>query len=342
MKHYLQAQSAASTIIFICAMLPLYAQNPDAGTTIFDFVNINYDARKVALAGASVALPNDCYGIFSNPAALGYINNMQAVIGYRPLGVGIFGAPLAYALPINGIGVFGAGVYGLTSGDIDPTDKGPDGGPIYLGGIARAEFIAGNVSWAKVVNEYFCAGVTVKGFYTYLKDIDDYWSADGFAFDVGMQGRFMNSRLIYGFLVRNIGFLRSGFENDDSYPLPSAIEIGVSYVPRYIDNLRVIFDMNKKRDDYLSFTPAAELEIIRNQMVLRAGYSFNWKDLEAFKNMLSGGSEQSYYKSNIQGLCLGVGFITDIIERKVQFDASVQFLTLSATPSLVISMLMNI
>ena len=99
MRHYLRAQSAASAIIFICVMVPLYAQDRDAGTTIFDFVNINYDAQKVALAGAAVALPNDCYGIFSNPAALGYINNMQAVIGYRPLGVGIFGAPLAYALP---------------------------------------------------------------------------------------------------------------------------------------------------------------------------------------------------------------------------------------------------
>ena len=213
---------------------------------------------------------------------------------------------------------------------------------MFTNSVVRAECIAGNISWAKAINEYCSIGVTGKGLYTYLKGVDEYWSADGFACDGGLQCRFINSRLIYGFVIRNIGFLRSGFENDDSYPLPSAIEIGISYVPLYIDNLRVIFDMNKKRDDFLSFTPAAELEIIRNQMVLRAGYSFNWKDLEAFKDMLSGASEQSYYKSNIHGLCLGVGLSTDVIERKVQFDASVEFLTLSATPSLVISMLMNI
>jgi hypothetical protein len=168
MKHYLQAISAAGTIVFLCTVLPIYAQYPDAATTIFDFVNIHYDAREAALAGASVALPNECYGIFSNPAALGYVNTMQAVIGYCPMGVGIMGAPLAYALPKNGIGVFGVGVYGLTSGNIDPTDIGPDGGPIYLSGVARAEFLTGNVSWARGINEYCCAGVTVKGLYTYL------------------------------------------------------------------------------------------------------------------------------------------------------------------------------
>jgi hypothetical protein len=211
-----------------------------------------------------------------------------------------------------------------------------------LSGVARAEFIAGNVSWARVVNQYCCAGVTVKGLYTYLKDVDEYWSADGFAFDAGMQCRFMNSRLIYGFVIRNIGFLRSGFEKDDSYPLPSAIEIGVSYVPQNISNLRVIFDINKRRDDYLTFTPAAELEIIRNQIMLRGGYSLNWIDFQAFKDMLRGASEQNYYKSNIHGLCLGVGLYSEVLERKVQFDAAVEFLTLSATPLLTISMLLNI
>ena len=341
MKHYLQELSAAGTIVFICTVVPLYAQYRDAGTTIFDFVNIDYDARKVALAGASVALPNDCYGVFSNPAALGYITTMQAVIGYRPLGDGILGAPLAYALPKSGKGVFGVGLYGLTSGNITATDIGPDGGPMPTNDVARAECIAGNISWARGINQYCCAGVTVKGLYTYLKGIGEYWSADGFAFDAGMQCRFMNSRLIYGFVIRNIGFLRSGFEKDDSYPLPSAIEIGVSYVPPNIDNLRVIFDINKRRDDYLTFTPAAELEIIRNQMVLRGGYSLNWIDLQAFKDMLRGASEQNYYKSNIHGLCLGVGLYSEVLERKVQFDAAIEFLTLYSTPSLAISVLLN-
>ena len=342
----MQRYSIAGVLLSFFLALPLYAQHRDAAGAQFDFVNVNYDARKVALAGASVALPNDCYGIFSNPAALGYISTMQAVLGYRPLGVGIYGVPLAYALPKNGIGVFGAAVYGLTSGGMKSTYKGPDGGALLSNDIARVDYIAGNVAWAKKINEYLSAGVTVKGLYTSIKGYEEEgsavrWSADGFAFDGGLQCRFMNSRLMYGIVVRNIGFLRSGFEKDDE-PLPAAVDIGVSYVPRYIENLRVIVDLSKKWNDYLTFKPGAELELLKNQLVVRAGYSFSWRDLRAFKNMLSGEEEMNYFKSNMIGLCLGVGFFTEIIDRKVQFDAAAEFLTIPVLPSLVISMLVNI
>jgi hypothetical protein len=342
LKRFLRFGSDRGTILCLLLPVSLCAQYRDAGTTAFDFVNVNYDARKVALAGAAAALPNDCYGVFSNPAALGYVATLQAAAGYRSLGVGVFGTPLAYAFPARGAGVFGISAYGLTSGNIDATGIGPDGGPVYLGDVARAQCIAGNVSWAKAMNGYCSAGITGKGLYTYLKGVGEYWSADGIAFDAGMQFRFMNAHLIYGFVARNIGFLRSGFEKGDDYPLPAAVEFGVSYVPQQIEDLRVIFDISKRRDDYLTLCPAAEWEIIKNQMVVRGGYSINWRDLQAFKDMLKGEPEVDYYKSSITGLCLGAGFYTEIIGRKTQFDVALELLTVSVVPSIVISMLVNL
>ena len=55
-----------------------------------------------SLAGASAALPNDGYGVFSNPATIGYVSSQQAVVGYRSDGAGVYGIPLAYLLPGNG------------------------------------------------------------------------------------------------------------------------------------------------------------------------------------------------------------------------------------------------
>jgi hypothetical protein len=335
--------TAVGAVVLMAAVMPLSAQYPGAGTTIFDFVNIAYDARTVALSGASAAMPSGCYGVFTNPAALGYVSRMQVAVGYRPIGAGIFGAPLAYVLPENPIGVFGAGIYGLTSGRFYATDKGPDNSVVFLNDLVGADYLAGNVSWARMVNEYFSAGITVKGLYTYIKDIaGTFWSADGIACDAGLQCRFMNARLIYGFVVHNVGLLRSGFTPDDSYPFPSALSIGVSYVPRDIDNLRATIDIDKKRGDYLMFRPAAELEIIKNQMVIRAGYSFSWKDLQAFSDMLSGSPRENYYKSNRSGLGLGAGLFTDIAKRKVQFDAAVEFSAVPLLPALVVSLLVSI
>ena len=337
---------AFPVLLCLCA-LPLHAQHRDAGRTLFGFMNINYDARTVALAGACVALPNDCYSIFSNPGALGYVNTMQAVIGYRPVGTGVYGSPLACALPYKGIGVFGAGVYGLTSGNVAVTDIGPDGGVLFTDGFSRVDNIAGNAVWARKINDFLSVGASVKGFYSSIKGFEDRspvrWSSDGFACEIGAQCRFMNSRLIYGFVARNLGFIRSGYEkNDSGYSLPFGVDIGISYVPRYIENLRVILDLSKINNDYLSFKPAAEWELLAKQLVVRGGYSFSWRDLRAFKNTLSGYSDASYFKSSMIGICLGAGFSTEIAGRKMHFDTAAEFLTIPVLPALVVSMLVNI
>jgi hypothetical protein len=343
----LKRYSGAGAFSLCLLALPLNAQHAGAGTTLFSFMNISCDARTVALAGASVALPNDGYGIFTNPAALACVNTMQAMIGYRPVGAGVFGAPVGYVLPRNGIGVLGGGIYGLTSGSMRITDKGPDGGVLFTDDFARVDNIAGYAVWARKINEYVNAGVTGKGFYSGIKGFEEEgavrWSADGLALDFGAQCRFMNSRLIYGFVARNIGFIRSGFTKDDNdYAMPSSVEIGVSYVPRYIENLRVIFDLNKQRNNYLTFTPGAEWEVLPKQLVMRAGYSLNRLSLQAFKNTLSGESDAAYVRSIMTGLCAGVGFNTEIVERKVQFDAAAEFLTVPVLPVLVVSMLMQL
>jgi hypothetical protein len=317
----------------------LFAQSPNAGTSPFTFMELRYDARTIALGGASAALPSDGYGVFSNPAAMAYINSQQAVVGYRSVGAGVYGIPLAYLLPENEKGVFGVSVCGLTSGNIAETDIGNDGAPIYTGDNAYLDDYNLSLSWARKLGEYLGAGVTAKAIYEYLKGDGDYYSTLGVAFDAGCQGRFMNSRLIYGFVARNIGAVLSGY--DKGYPLPAEFAAGVSYIPTSIPEFRAMIDLDKKLDDELTFEPAGEWEIIKNQLMARIGYSIGWSDVQALKNYLAGNGESDYTRNNMTGLCCGVGFKTPIAQRTVSFDAAVEFLTIAAPPNLSLSMLVD-
>jgi hypothetical protein len=330
---------ACMCVTVTAAVTLVLAQHPDAGTEIFDFLDLNYDARSVSMAGASAALPNDCYGMFSNPAALGFTAVSQAMVGYRQVGAGIFGAPLVYAVPVPGKGTFGFSAVGLTSGAVQVTDLRGDGPPELTGNVARADYYSGNIAWARKIGDDLAAGVSVKGLYNYLSDGADYWSADGFAVDGGLQYRSFNSRLMYGFVLHNIGLLRSGYEDDDRYPLPASVEIGVSYVPRYISMLRLSLDLNKKMNDYLLFEPGVECEVVPGQMMVRIGWAKSWRDMESFLNKLQGETESVYYRTYRATFCLGVGLLTELIDRKLKLDAGIEFSDAQIAPALVFSMI---
>jgi hypothetical protein len=315
-------------LLLSAVAIPAPAQHAGTGTAIFDFLNIKYDARTVAMGGASVALPNDLYGAFTNPAAVGFIENMQVMAGNRSESVGLWGFPLAYARPEKEMGVFAVNVIALTTGNIEVTDRGNDGAMIATGRNARSDDIAGSITWAKKLNNFSSAGISVKGIYNRLGTSgsgSESFSADGFAMDAGLQYRFKNSRLVYGLATRNVGFLRAGYTSGESYDLPAAIEMGVSYIPEYISNLRLALDIGKKNNDYLTFAPAAELEVIRGQMVLRAGLNRSWRDLKSYLMVLKGEPEENYQQSNRSAFCAGVGLITQIVERRAKFDVALDF-----------------
>lgn len=325
--------------LLACAgmLFPVSSQQSDPGTVMFDFLDINYDGRSAGLAGASVALPSESYGILSNPAALAFIEENQITLGTRSEGGGIYGAPILFVMPKADLGVFGAGIIGLLSGAVSGRDE--NNNPVA---DSRADYYAGHVSYARMINANSSAGLTLKGLYNYLGNSQEHYSADGFALDGGVQYRFLDSRLIYGLVVRNLGFVRSGYTPDIAYAMPTAVGIGVSYVPRDLKTIRLVLDMEKQKAQFLNVMPGLELELARNQMLLRVGYGFTSRDMEAMIKSLQGKEELNYYKSNRYTLCLGTGFITRMFERKVNLDAAVAFAGSGLYPSMILSMIMNL
>ncbi|MBN2037706.1 MAG: PorV/PorQ family protein [Chitinispirillaceae bacterium] len=330
------------TVTAIVACTGGRAQLPEAGTEIFSFLNLNYDARSVSMAGASVAAPNGIYGMFINPASLSFTRGSMVMAGYRDVGQGVFGAPLAYALPQSRYGIFAVGAQGLTSGLIEGIDIGPDGSEVPTGFSARADYYAGSLTWSRKVTEFFTGGLTVKGIYNLLSDGFDTWSAEGIAFDAGLQYRYLDGRLMYGLVARNVGFLLSGYEDGDAYPFPTALEMGVSYVPQYLQTLRLFLDLNKMRNHYLLFEPGVEFELIKDQMLVRGGYAVSWRDLEYFIDKLGGETGTTYHRSTRAALCMGAGFAADLIDRRVRMDVGVEFHTAQNMPALIATVMMEL
>ncbi|MDR0307783.1 MAG: PorV/PorQ family protein [Chitinispirillales bacterium] len=318
--------------IIICLICTSRAQHPDAGTTAFPFLNLGYEARSAAMGGASAAMPNEVYGILSNPASIGYVNKTQIMAGYRQIIMDIRGGPLGVVYPTSK-GIFAANLIALTTGEFDIVNENG----IATKDRARSSYTTGGVSWAMLLYENLSAGITLKAVYHNLEAGAERYSADGFALDCGVQYRLYNGRLIYGAVLRNFGFVRSGYLNEfNDYPFPYGVEAGISYVPRHVSNFRVALDVNKMKGDYLNFEPGFEYTLFSN-VFLRGGYTFSFKDLEKTLEVFRGERDENHRKTNMNTLSLGGGMTAQMDNVDLKLDAAFQFYSDISRPSLILS-----
>jgi hypothetical protein len=317
-----------------------YSQHPDAASTAFPFLNLGYDARSVAMAGAAAGVPNGLYGILSNPASIAFSESVQIFFGYRPVIMDIWGAPVAISRQFGSAGVFAASLVTMNGGDVDEVDIGVDGNPVSTGATWRSSSVAGGVSWAQEVWKDLAIGFSAKGVYHFIGSQSEHYSVDGLAMDAGVQYRHLHGRAIYGLVFQNIGFMRTSYiEDGETYPFPMKVEAGISYVPRYLQNVRMALDVNARKGDYINFEPGIEIGIYKNVLQLRAGYAFSDKDLGQLGNMLSGNQDENYIKSNLATFCCGAGVNTEIEQVKLRIDLGIEFRSGLNTPAPAFSVL---
>ncbi len=303
------------------------AQLEDAGMTEFEMLTMSHSAREMAMAGAAIAMPNGLHGFNANPAALGYIEDRQGIVGYRSVLLDVWSGELAFGMPVSKTGFWSVNVINLSEGSVDEVVNG-NGMPVWTGREWSSNVVAGSVSWARVLWRSLALGASIKGAYRYSGTEGEYYSADGLAIDLGAQYRLYGDRLILGLAARNLGGLLSSYTNDmDKNPLPASIGGGVSYVPRYVPVLRIALDIEKIKGRYTTFEPAAELAILKDLLFVRAGFPFSTNDLAYAFDVLGGIADKNYQKSQWTTLCLGLGLQTAIKKVDVGFDAAVEFHT---------------
>ena len=308
--------------VCLCAF-PLFAQASGSGTKAFDFIKIDDNARTIAMGGATVAMPNDAYGIGTNPASIAYVSKTQAEAGYFKYNADAWGGPLAYVTPYKNDGVLGGYVSYLSHGSLSASDALDENGE-STGASWHVFSLVGGLSWAKQFVSNLATGVTVKGIYHAIESSQgDHISATGLAVDVGGQYRLSTkTQVIIGGAVRNLGFVVSNYSEDmENLSLPLSATVGVSVIPSQLPELRIALDLEQSNDDYLNYKAGAEYQVVPG-FFLRGGYTFSEKDLENAFSSFSGSSSDTYEKSNANGLSLGAGFVTTFNGITTNIDAA--------------------
>ncbi len=309
------------------------AQHERAGTSVFPFLNLGVDARALAMGDVSAGMANDLYGSQCNPAALAYPQRMQAMLAYRPIMLDVRAGALGFSKPMGTRGTLGAHLLYLSYGLIEGVDEQNKSTNVMWSPYS----LVGGFSWARLMVSDLALGLTLKGIYD---NLDHGNTADGVAADLGMQYRMLSSRLIYGVVLRNMGFVRKWYSENDAgrdMLLPFAALAGISYLPYSLPSLRVALDLEKSVDDYLNYKTGLEVALYKRYLFARLGFRFSHRDLREVFRILRSVSDDTYQKTNWASLVLGVGVDAPVSTTDVKIDAALVLHTEGLPPTPAVS-----
>ncbi|MFP4416631.1 MAG: PorV/PorQ family protein [Chitinispirillaceae bacterium] len=329
-------------LLFLAVKLAAQTEIPHqkAGTTLFPFLDLGYDARSLGMGSADIGVKNDLSGVFSNPAALYRIDDRRGLITYKPVIMDIRSGSFAYGLPLKNNGVLAANLIYMSYGALDGVDINNQ----PTGETWKPYSVAGSVSYANRIFNSMGVGVALKGIYDRIGSDETYSSADGFALDAGWQYNMADIDLNYGIVIRNLGFVRSGYSEDsDDVRLPITVGTGISYRPTHVRELLIAFDLEKTVDDHLEYAVGGELELFDRVLMIRAGYAFSHRDLVEVFEFIRGETEKGeYQKTNWNTVSIGIGFDTQVGEADMNVDAALNFRSDRQPPSYAVTVQVGI
>jgi len=280
------------------------------GTAGAQFLKIGVGARYHGLGEASVAVADDIYSLYWNPAGLSGLRASQVAFTHVNYIADINLNYIAYAGRLNSAGVFGVSATMLSMGDqeITTVDQ-PDG----TGEMYTATSFALQFSYARDLTTRFSFGASLK----YIREEIHRETANGWGVDFGTMLYTGLNNLRIAMNISNMGPEMSFAgpdldvnytpdENDpnqddfvsrlkvDPYDLPLTFRVGLAYNWLFGDNYKLLMAIEAKHpsDNLQQGSIGSELDW-RETYFLRAGYKFNYDE---------------------EGLGLGAGFRTGVTE----------------------------
>ncbi|MBN1638955.1 MAG: hypothetical protein JW866_08310 [Ignavibacteriales bacterium] len=210
---------------------------------IISSAQINPGARQNGLSNSDVALSNDVFSIFNNPAGLSQMNwrEIGGYYSFAPFGLKELATGYVAYSEHTSFGTFGAGfmIYGFE---------------LYK----ESKFA---LSYSKDFNQRFFAGITI--LYQNIS-IQNYGNDNAFCFNLGGLA-YLSKDLRIGFKYHNITRATYGNESDQ---IPVIFSSGISY--DLFDEASVNFTIEKEISLPLSFRFGVEYPIIK-YLDLRVG-----------------------------------------------------------------------
>ncbi len=272
-----------------------YAEFSKVGASGAQFLKIGVGSRYQAMGEASVAMANDVYAAYWNPAGLAEIENVA--IGFTNVNwiLDIDLNYVALAKSFEDIGVFGVSATVLSMDDQEITTFEQQDG---TGNSYSAVSYAVGLSFARQLTNRFAFGTTVK----YLGERIHNEKSEGFAFDFGtlLYTGFRSLRL--GMSICNMGpelkfsgpDLAVGYDAQNGeganhavgaelkttpYDLPMTFRVGVAYDIDMGPNsgLTLSGELKHPNDNMQQGALGAEWDY-SDRFFLRGGYKLNYEE----------------------------------------------------------------
>jgi hypothetical protein len=278
-----------------------------SGTSGFQFLKINVDARSSAMGSSNVAASEDGSSIFLNPAMASRLDNSQFYLSHTAYFADVSLNYASYTHKINTVAISGSLMY-LDSGEMNETNEF---NPFGTGRTFRTIHMAGALTFSQRLTNYFSYGATVKYIDERIEEVNTQTTVVdvGFFYQVGETGlRFAIGLNNFGFDATPSGettrptldgpVTETDFE--DISP-PTMFMIGAAYDAYESENIDLLItgQVTNPSDNAERFSFGSELGFI-NRFFLRAGYEF--------------GVDEAIYPSG------GVGFKVPFLNRGLAVD----------------------
>ena len=236
MKTTIKYLLAISAVVMLS--MPVMAQ---VSATAVPFLQIEPDSRGAGMGNANVAIADNAYAIFWNPAGLAYQKGNQISITHSnwlpKFHTDLFYDYLVGKYYVNGIGTFGGGVTFLNLGKQQRTDETGQS----LGDFRSYELAAG-ISYGFKVSKNFALGTGMRYIYSDLvptgTDVGGQQAKNGTSVGFDIAGLYrtdvfhvLNRRAKFsvGANLSNIGPAIQYTDNPQKDPLPTELRVGWAY-----------------------------------------------------------------------------------------------------------------
>lgn len=254
-----------------------------SGLSTLSFLKNDVNPRSSAMSGASVALDEDPFAIYTNPAASTTIKSFTASISNYSLGAGVQQSFASVMIPRkDGLSTYGFYVNTLNSGAMEVrTEFQPDGtGEKFF--VSNTAFGA---SYAQKLSDMFSAGISLK----YIHEQIENYSNGTAAADVSFLYFTDYKDLKFAVMVQNFGGnssiegdeLKSTFNRTDpiepgEFTVPTVFSLGASMVPwkKEKQSLLVSAQLNHPNDNAENYRVGIEYDYY-NLVFLRLGAKIN-------------------------------------------------------------------
>ncbi|MDR9419743.1 PorV/PorQ family protein [Gracilimonas sp.] len=278
-----------------------------SGTSGFQFLKINVDARSAAMAQSNVAAANDGSSLYFNPALAVQLDNSQMYVGHTAYIADISHNFVSYVHKKNQI-AFGGSLMYLDSGEMEETNEF---NPFGTGRTFRTVHMAAGLSFSQQLSNLFSYGVTTK----YVEEKIEEVQLRTVVFDIGFYYEVGLTGLRFSVGLNNFGLdsspsgettrqTQNGPVTEDEFEdvsPPSMFLIGAAYDAYSNENWDVLVtgQLTNPSDNSERFSLGTEVTYLE-KFILRTGYEF--------------GTDEAILPS------AGVGFKLPVFEKDIAID----------------------